>query len=259
MTRIIFAFLFLIAAAAIFWQWTLPAYEQIKILEEEKAVVEEALANSRQLQKLRDEILSQYNIVSQDELNRLNKLLPSQLDTDSLITMLESRAQAHGLLLKKIDTVSSARQAQTSQGQLGQEGALIAAPPLYETAPLIFPISGPYNSVISFLKDLEKNIRLIDVGSLSFSSAAADIYEFNVSAKLYFAAPQSSVLAESQGGGRNILFLLKKLEKIKIDLDFFGSDVFKSLVDFSLPLEIPKDYGRENPFAPLEGEATSKK
>jgi len=245
MLRFSLIILFLITAVVIFFTQTKPYYSDIKALTAERDEYQVALADSRELQTLRDQLLSQYNTIPQSDFDRLGKLLPSSIDSGNIIVMFEDRARENGILLKKIDVKESRESTSDSVTALG-------TPQLpYKTVELSFAISGSYASVLSFLGDLEKNIRLIDVKSISFSSSLADVYEFNISAKTYF-TPVSMLTAvdktEKNEGAKEILSVLTKLRAIKIDADFFNGDIYKSLVDFLPTIEMPKEYGRPNPF-----------
>ena len=246
MLRFFLTLLFLITAVVIFFTQTQPIYNDIRTLTATRDEYQGALNDSRELQSLRDNLMSQYNAIPQTDFDRLGELLPSAIDSGNLIIMLEDRAKEHGLLLKKIDVKEIKEVASDSLG---------APPPPYRTIELSFSISGPYASVLSFFGDLEKNIRLIDVKSVSFSSSVVDIYEFNIAAKTYY-VPTSALTAgegvtESQSA-KEILSMLTRLRAIKIDTDFFNGDIYKSFIDFLPIVELPKEYGRPNPFTALE-------
>lgn len=245
MSRII-STLFLITAIVVFWQWTMPYWNDIKTLGNEKTTFEESLANSRQLQAIRDDLLSKYNAISQENLGRLDKLLPSSFDPASIIMMLENRSASRGMFLKRID-------ARETDKPDSATSALGIPPPPYKTISLVFSASGPYSSFIGLISDLEKSLRLTDIQSVAFSSAATDVYEFNVEAKTYYASPLSKI-SVSEGGAidaREISNLLSKLKSTEIDLDFFKGSVFQSLVEFTPAIQVPAQTGRPNPFAPL--------
>ncbi len=245
MLRFFLILLFLITAVVIFFTQTRPYYTDIQALISERNDYQTALADSRELQSLRDQLLSQYNTIPQKDFDNIGKMLPASVDSGNIIIMLEDRAKENGLLLKKIDVKESKETTSDSAFALG------APPAPYKTVELSFSISGTYNSVLSFFKDLEKNIRLIDVSSISFSSSLSDIYEFNVIAKTYFVPVSVATAADntkSNQGAEEILNMLTKLRAIKIDTDFFNGDIYKSLVDFLPVIEMPKDYGKANPF-----------
>lgn len=246
--RIIISFLFLATAVTLFFVKTQPNFNDIKTLQLEKQEYGDALANSRELQTLRDKLLSQYNAISQDDRDRLNKLLPFQIDSSNLIVMFEEIVKAHGILLKKID-VKESKQSADSSAVLGE----VSLP--YKSINLTLLVSGPYASILALFSDLDKSLRLIDVENISFSAAATDTYEFSITARTYSASTADVSLAAVNVGEnentRDILSMLAKLKKIEIDLDFFNNEIFKSLVDFTRALELPKEYGRPNPFLPF--------
>ncbi len=248
MTRIL-SILFLITAVVLVWRMTIPYWNDIKTLSADKAVFDDALANSRELQSIRDDLLSKYNTISQSNIGWLNKMLPSQFDPDTVIVMLENRIKAHGLLLKRVNVKEAEEAKNLSTAALG------IPPPPYKTITFSASVSGPYSSFLAFLSDLEKSLRLIDVGSISFSSASTDVYEFNIEAKTYYAPVSSSVEFSSEGqenGAREISSMLTTLKNIEIDLDFFNNDIFQGFLEFFTAIETPSQHGRANPFLPVK-------
>ncbi len=249
MMRIITSFLFLATAVTLFFIKTQPNLNDIKTLQLEKQEFGDALASSRELQTLRDKLLSQYNAISQDDRDRLNKLLLLQIDSSNLIVMFEEIVKTNGLLLKKVDVKESKQQSANSSVVLGE-----ASLP-YKTINLSLLVSGPYASILALFSDLDKSLRLVDVENISFSAATTDTYEFSITARMYSAPVADASLAAVNVGEnentRDILSMLAKLKKIEIDLDFFNNEIFKSLVDFTRALELPKEYGRPNPFLPF--------
>jgi Tfp pilus assembly protein PilO len=246
MVRNFLAILFIITAFVLFFAETRPYFNDISGLSAEKQKFDEALANSRELQTLRDQLLSKYNAIPQEDIEKLDKVLPFGADSSNLISMAESRASSHGVILKKM-SVEEAEVSDSSSVSLRQ------APP-YKTINFSFTVSGTYASVLAFFVDLEQSLRLINVDVIGFSSGPVDVYEFNVVAQTYFASsvPISGAGLGGQDDVQKILTVLTKLRSVKIDTEFFQSDIFKSLVDFVPVLETPKDYGRVNPFAPVK-------
>jgi len=73
----------------------------------------------------------------------------------------------------------------------------------------------------------------------------------------YFKPSQDSglVMVNNQtatqfAAGKEVLTLLIDLKSIKLDGNIFNNKIFKSLEDFSLPID-PEPKGRINPFAPI--------
>jgi len=249
MARTLMTILFLIMAVALFFMLTKPYLDDISNLKAEKQKYDEALADSRELKTLKDKLLSQYNTIPPEDIERLNKLLPSEADSGDLLAMIENKARGQGLLLKNVNIKEEAQTTDTST-TFGK------TPSLYKTVGLSFSVTGPYASVLAFFADLEKSLRLIDMKAIGFSSGSTDNYQYEITAQTYYAIPPSASVvtlgATSSESTQEIVEILTKLRSIKIDSEFFQSDIFKSLVDFIPTLEIPQQYGRINPFAPIK-------
>jgi len=180
MGRSFIAITFLGLAIILFFGWTMPIWNDIKELKAERSAYAKALISSRDLQDIRDRLLTQYNSISQEDLERLNVFLPTSVDAGGLITEFENRAQANGLTLKKISI--------QTQEVTKTKSTTLKAPSesLFESAVVDLRVSGSYESFLSFLKDLEQSLRLIDVQQLSFISGTTDSYEFNIQGKVYY-------------------------------------------------------------------------
>ena len=50
---------------------------------------------------------------------------------------------------------------------------------------------------------------------------------------------------------KDFVAAINKIKKVEVDVAFFDSKDFKSLVDLTPELEKPEKVGRENPFLPL--------
>lgn len=249
MIRFVVVILFLAIAVVLFFTQTKPQFNEIQALKIEKQSFDEALQYSREFQALKDDLLSRYNAISTDDLKRLDKILPSDFSSGVLITTLEDRAKNRGLLLKKIDITEE----KAGQSESFQVGAL---PSPFRTFGLTLVFSGPYTTFLSFLDDLEKSVRIIDVDQIDFTAGANNIIEFKIVAKTYANYPlviPNIVVLETKGEeAQAILAILTKLKKIGIDSDFFQSEVFKGFSDFAPIITLPTDYGRPNPFLPIQ-------
>jgi len=238
----IVSIIFLAAAIATFFGLTKPLYNEIKNLNAQKSSFEEALANSRQIQETRDNLLSQYNKIPQENLDRLNKTLPVKTESMKFILEMESIVQKNGMTLKNID-IKEGEKGKTSENvNFGTE----AENKSWETVPFSLKLSGSYGSFYSFLKDIEKDLRLTDINAITFSASETDFYEFNVEGTFYrISGIQNTQLSQT----KDILNVLSLLKTIRLNLDFFDNTAFKSLYDFSVQLPA-SEVGKNNPFAP---------
>jgi len=179
MFKPIISIIFLITAIVIFFVWFQPVFNEIKDLGAQKASFDEALFTSRQIQETRKGLLDQYNTISQENLDRLNKIFPSQPGSIKYIIEIDNILRKNGMVLKSINIQEKAG------GSQGVAFGVEKQP--FEIFPISMKVTGSYKSFYSFLKDLANNLRLTDINTLEFSpGGTSDQYDFSISASIYW-------------------------------------------------------------------------
>ncbi len=173
--------LFIIISLGIFFGFIDPTYERIKVIRAEEATYEEALTRSKELQQIRDQLLSRYNTLPQEDLARLEKLLPDNVDNVRLILDFDALASAYGMRIRNVELETNDSRA--SRGQVGANESV------YDSLILSFSVTGSYDTFRAFLADLEQSLRLVDITSVSFTSTATGIYDYAVAVKTYWLKP----------------------------------------------------------------------
>lgn len=183
MTRIFIIIIFLIAAIAIFTMWTRPLWDEIIVLRNEKNAAEKAVGRLYDLRQTRDNLLSEYNTISRDDIGRLNGFLPLSAERGKLLVELENVAKTHSVVLRKIDIAAV-------QESTGARATIAGAKPKtkepFEEMPFTILVSGSYDSFRSFLSDLEKSLRLVDVNEISFNASERGTYDYSIKAHAYW-------------------------------------------------------------------------
>lgn len=172
------------AAVGIFFVFGRPELDTIKILGAQQAEIEQSLAELQELAKLRDDLLSKYNAVNPLDIERLDKIVPSSIDSGLLIAELESFAQNFNLVLNSVSITDEREQARAQQRRGAV--ALKEAEQPFKKLPLSLQIAGTYSSLRDFLKHLETNARIIDIAEIRFVSGEKDFFEFTVEANTYW-------------------------------------------------------------------------
>jgi Tfp pilus assembly protein PilO len=151
-----------------------------------------AIANAQKLISVRDQVLKDYNSISQDDRDRLDKIVPNTVDNIRLIIDLNSVALRHGFSLKNIKATASSAQgrnpsatSQSAAASASQSGTVIATPTL-DTVAISFSVTAPYLQFISLLQDLEANLRIMDLTNLTVTANDTGTYDFNVELKTYW-------------------------------------------------------------------------
>lgn len=179
--KILTPIVFLGLALALFFWYIDPTYAKVKELLATQAQLDQALARSRELQDVRDQLLSRYNTFPQSELADLQKLVPDHIDNVRLILDLDSMATKYGMRVRNVTTEGDT--SRTDAGELGPDDTP------YESVILSFTVAGPYTTFRQFLADLEKSLRLVDVVGIDFIASPNGIYDFVVRIKTYWLKP----------------------------------------------------------------------
>ena len=145
-------------AVSIFFVLTNPIYNEISALKLSVASYNTALENSKMLENERDKLTSKYNAIIPDDLIKLQKLLPDNVDNIRLILEIEQIALPYGMVLKNVKynatNTKTAETATATGGEPIQGGVAVAIPKDFGTFDLEFSTSGTYDNFISFTQAL---------------------------------------------------------------------------------------------------------
>lgn len=168
--RYLISLLFLGVAGFMFFIFADPMYRQLSVLRQERDSLNSDLENLRELVKLRDALLIDYNSISSSDRERLAKILPAEVASDQLMLEINHLASLNGLIFKKIDVAGS-----QSAGARGRGAEPITVAGGFESPQVNFDISGTYQGFRLFLEDLESHIRITDIEEISFNGAEDEV------------------------------------------------------------------------------------
>ncbi|KKR43695.1 MAG: hypothetical protein UU10_C0015G0014 [Parcubacteria group bacterium GW2011_GWF1_40_6] len=201
MMRFIMPIILIAISITLFFVFANPIYNEISVLRGEVASYNEALDNSKALENERDKLTAKYNAINPENLTKIAKLLPENVDNIRLILEIEQIALPYGMVLKdvKYDT-TDAGAAATGSAAIQGGGATKTSPKDYGIFDLSFSTTGTYNNFINFTKDLENNLRIVDMSSIIFSSnnivgassnpssktVSTEVYKYDFKIKTYW-------------------------------------------------------------------------
>ncbi|PIP73978.1 MAG: hypothetical protein COW88_00175 [Candidatus Lloydbacteria bacterium CG22_combo_CG10-13_8_21_14_all_47_15] len=134
-----------------------------------------ALAKAKELQAVRDGLIGRYNEFPLSDLERVEKLLPDNVDNVRLIMDIDNIANRYKMALKNTRIIAR-----------GQEQPGGGMPAGVGTVGLSFSVSAPYETFLAFLNDLEQSLRIVDIGSITFTAGDVDFYEYSVLLNTYW-------------------------------------------------------------------------
>ena len=149
----------LLAALGLFVGYTNPAFQDAKTAHDAYLQYDAALTQSSQLRQFRDQLLARRNTFPAQDVQRLERLVPDNIDNIRLIIDINSIASRYHL---QISNIAFAPVSTEPQGRVG------SASPL-GSVDVTFSISAPYADFLSFLEDLQRSARLVEVENIKFS------------------------------------------------------------------------------------------
>jgi len=179
-TRVVIPIALVIAAIALFFGLTEPAWTKLQAKQAEKESIDQALISAEKVKKRQEILLAEKRGIDPQKIEALNKLLPDGTpDNVQLIIDVNNIALKYGpsMALRNIKVRTDDG---TTGGKIGPNNKK------FGTVIMNFSVTGPYASLKGFLNDLELSLRLIDVTGLSFASADKDSYEYNFEVKTYW-------------------------------------------------------------------------
>ncbi len=158
-----------------------PRYQEVKALMDQKSQYEQALVKASELSVAGQALLTKYNSIPQENIAKLEQLVPDKLNTVKLVTDIDGIGGRHGITIRSVDVIEEkADQAQ----QITEE-----QPKPFRTTTISFTFSAKYEDLVAFLRDLEKSLQVIDVKTVMFradTQGSGDVHEYNMSVDAYW-------------------------------------------------------------------------
>ena len=196
--------IFIGISITVFFVFSDPLYKSISELRAQVASYDQALDNSKSLENERDKLTVKKNSIDPTNLAKLQKLLPENIDNIRLILEIEQIAAPYGMVLKDIKyspSQTSGTAAPVPATGTIQGGGVTAKVENkdYGIWDLEFSTTGTYNNFLNFTKDIESNLRIVDISSVQFSSpttttttgvgagsVSSELYKYSFKIKTYW-------------------------------------------------------------------------
>ncbi len=185
--KYIFPIIIIGACITVFVLAVSPRYKAMQQTRESVALSNANLQTAARLAQSREELITKYNAISKSDLDNLKTLLPDSVDNIRLIIQINALAAKNGLtILKNVNYEAKKDTPPTPQGtaaEVDKKGEFLIS----------FQTTGQYKNFLSFLSDLEQNLRLVDVLNVTFSGVgetsqqtAANVLGYKVTLKTYW-------------------------------------------------------------------------
>jgi Tfp pilus assembly protein PilO len=180
MNRNITALILIVLAIGIYFTYTSGQIAVLNSIQAENGQYLSAIDNAKKLINLRDSVLNQYNAISDQDKTRLDKIVPDNIDNIRLTIDISGIAARHGITAAGITTSADAKSPATNLSlATSAKGSL-------STVTVSFGVTTTYANFISFLEDLERSLRIIDVTGITLSASANGVYTYGVTMNTYW-------------------------------------------------------------------------
>jgi Tfp pilus assembly protein PilO len=184
-------------AATFFFVVTNPLYNSISAQKLEGSSYNDALNTSKELQSERDQLTAKYNNIDPDDLAKLEKLLPDSVNNIRLVLEIEQIASPYNMTLSdvKYNATDAGDKTSTDTTAIVQGEDATQQSKDYGIFNLEFSTTGTYDDFMNFTKDLENNLRIVDISSIAFDTSVnanpssktnSGIYRYDFKIKTYW-------------------------------------------------------------------------
>lgn len=171
------------AAVGLFALYTNGAYQDIKGLQAQVGAFEQALSTAKSLRQQRDTLISKRNTFSAENVQKLERILPDNVDNIRFVIDINNIAARHNLSLKNV-SLGALSDGKSDRGALavGSSGDPVGS------VEISFGLTASYDEYQVFLQDLEHSLRIVDVEKISFkpTTANATVFDFSMTIKTYW-------------------------------------------------------------------------
>ncbi len=190
MGRFIIAILGFSVSLAVFFLYTKPTYDSVKVLLAENAQYDQALERAAQLQSLKQTLLSRYNAFNPADIDRLHRLLPDHVDNVRLVLDFDNLARKHSLAIQNV-VVGREIAESTTVGKPASADIIGGNSKSYDSLTLKFSTQGTYAGFVTFMQDLQSSLRIVDLSSLTLTpigdkQAIEPLYRYDVTIRTYW-------------------------------------------------------------------------
>lgn len=149
-----------------------PLWEEIGRLRGELVVTRDAITKTREVMRLRDELLDRYNSISPAERERVRMFLPAHASVGELLGDVDQLVRDAGMELRNINF----------QERIPSKG--VSLPEGVEVVSVALSLEGTYEEFRALLDAFEHVIRLSDVTAISLSGG--DVFQFIAEIQTYY-------------------------------------------------------------------------
>lgn len=173
----------ILVSIGVFFFFIDPQKKELDQLLKEKQQNETMLEKARNLRDSRGRLQEAYKKISEEDRDKLLKILPDTVDNVRLILDLDNLAsKKYGIVLKGISVSGGPLQ----ENKTVNSGINDTNNSSFGTIQISFSFSSSYDVFKIFMKDLQDSLRLIDITDFSITSSNDGLYNYSITLNTYW-------------------------------------------------------------------------
>lgn len=191
MMRTLTPLLSLLIAVLLYFFFTQPAFTEVTELKGEIDEYEDATESYLEFSSLLEQKLSVKRNRSAAENERLERLLPDDVDETRILVDLEAMAESHNMLFGNVE-VKTGEEAQFSVQEEGSEDEFVdefERPAVrgfgLVSTEITFEVIGTYEQFKELLSDIEESLTLLEVTKITLNATEGSFQQFAVTIRTY--------------------------------------------------------------------------
>jgi len=179
-----FPIILLIVSGLVGFVYIEPTYTSIKGLQEQEVQIDRSVVRAKDIVRITEELSASINSINPIDIEKLDIILPREIDEVRFVYMLSTIAGRQGLSIEGVSVLDSEPEPVTL---LGGIPAPVSNEPRVQTLDVQFTLLASYEAFRAFLADLEKSLVIMDVNSLSLGAGSKENeYSYQISISTYW-------------------------------------------------------------------------
>lgn len=194
MNKTFYSLVLIILSVGLYFTVTADIITEARLVKSSNDEYEKAIEDAAKLIEAREKVLADYNKLSIEDRENLDKLVPKNVDNIRLVIDLNNLASRNGVALSGVAISSSDPGSNRSAsngtavqptGSANIDGSGLPSATL-EKVSVSFGLSASYQQFINFLQALESSLRILDVNGISLSASDDGLYTWKVDLQTYW-------------------------------------------------------------------------
>ncbi len=149
-----------------YYMYISPMWSDVDSLIAKKAEYENVLLKTKEIAQERDAAIASYNSIPQEDLDKLNKIVPETFNEAFVANTISSLAAKYGMSLSEFSANLPVTQERTDENSTDTTNDN----KLYKTETIKLKLKGQFGQFTNFLNDLESSLHLMDIKNIVISA-----------------------------------------------------------------------------------------